>query len=115
MERCAVRQDPCSAHTPPAGRAISDASTLWRSDLAAVERRAVHRLLSQATLDGLRFGGYVEGHGVLSGDVDVVVTDGFTGNVALKSLEGGLGSLIAALYGVFASTDETRLKPEARV
>ncbi|MCA9710674.1 MAG: phosphate acyltransferase PlsX [Myxococcales bacterium] len=49
--------------------------------------RAVHRLLSQATLDGLRFGGYVEGHGVLSGDVDVVVTDGFTGNVALKIAE----------------------------
>ena len=32
--------------------------------------------------------GFVEGDDIFSGDVDVVVTDGFTGNVALKTMEG---------------------------
>lgn len=36
------------------------------------------------------FRGNVEGHDLLAGQVDVVVTDGFTGNVALKSLEGAV-------------------------
>src|SRR5690606_7452907 len=49
--------------------------------------RAVHRLLSSAELRGLRYVGYVEGHDLLTGEVDVVVTDGFTGNVALKIAE----------------------------
>jgi glycerol-3-phosphate acyltransferase PlsX len=36
----------------------------------------------------VRFCGNVEGHDVLAGAVDVVVTDGFTGNIVLKSIEG---------------------------
>ena len=36
----------------------------------------------------LNFHGFVEGNDIGSGLVDVVVTDGFTGNVALKSIEG---------------------------
>ncbi|MGW0808553.1 phosphate acyltransferase PlsX [Nonomuraea sp. NPDC002799] len=36
----------------------------------------------------LRFHGNIEGHDVLSGVVDVIVTDGFTGNVVLKNVEG---------------------------
>ncbi|XRQ12578.1 phosphate acyltransferase [Actinomadura welshii] len=36
----------------------------------------------------VRFHGGVEGHDVLAGTVDVVVTDGFTGNVVLKNIEG---------------------------
>lgn len=39
--------------------------------------------------------GYVEGKEIFKGDVDVVVTDGFVGNVVLKSLE-GLGSAITS-------------------
>ncbi|MBB6173746.1 glycerol-3-phosphate acyltransferase PlsX [Nocardiopsis mwathae] len=39
----------------------------------------------------LDFRGNIEGHDLLSGEVDVVVTDGFTGNVALKSIEGAVG------------------------
>lgn len=45
----------------------------------------------------LRFVGYVEGRDLFSGDVDVVVTDGFTGNVVLKTSEGvstGVTSLL---------------------
>ena len=44
-----------------------------------------HRLLAQSTLN---YVGYVEGDGIYKGNADVVVTDGFVGNVALKSSEG---------------------------
>ena len=41
----------------------------------------------------------VEGHDIVSGDVDVVVTDGFTGNVALKTMEGMARMLAETLRG----------------
>jgi glycerol-3-phosphate acyltransferase PlsX len=44
-----------------------------------------HDLLAQSELD---FAGNTEGRDLLSGAADVVVTDGFTGNVALKTIEG---------------------------
>ncbi|MDQ3936451.1 MAG: phosphate acyltransferase PlsX [Actinomycetota bacterium] len=44
-----------------------------------------NRVLSEAALD---FAGNVEGNDITAGTVDVVVTDGFTGNVALKAIEG---------------------------
>jgi glycerol-3-phosphate acyltransferase PlsX len=44
-------------------------------------------LARAATSDALTFVGNVEGDGVMSGAADVVVTDGFTGNVALKLIE----------------------------
>jgi glycerol-3-phosphate acyltransferase PlsX len=44
-----------------------------------------HALLAAAALN---YVGFVEGDDIFSGDVDVVVTDGFTGNVALKTMEG---------------------------
>ena len=47
--------------------------------------RAAAAALSRS---GLRFQGYCEGRDLLAGEVDVVVTDGFTGNVALKTMEG---------------------------
>jgi phosphate acyltransferase len=46
---------------------------------------------------GVQFVGNVEGRALLEGGVDVVVCDGFTGNVALKTLEGTIHSLLAAL------------------
>lgn len=47
--------------------------------------KTAHQKLSQSNLN---YVGYVEGDDICSGRVDVVVTDGFTGNVALKSMEG---------------------------
>lgn len=47
--------------------------------------RAAHELLGQSQLD---YRGYCEGGDVFAGELDVVVTDGFTGNVVLKTLEG---------------------------
>ncbi|MFC4529383.1 phosphate acyltransferase PlsX [Sphaerisporangium dianthi] len=45
----------------------------------------------------LRFHGTVEGHDVLAGTVDVIVTDGFTGNVVLKNVEGTVRATLALL------------------
>jgi phosphate acyltransferase len=45
-----------------------------------------HDALTRA--DGIRFIGNVEGRDLLGGEADVIVTDGFTGNVTLKTLEG---------------------------
>ncbi|GAA1504024.1 phosphate acyltransferase PlsX [Sphaerisporangium rubeum] len=42
-----------------------------------------------------RFHGNVEGHDVLAGTVDVVVTDGFTGNIVLKNVEGTVRAALA--------------------
>lgn len=57
---------------------------------------------------GAQFIGNVEGRDLMTDAVDVVVTDGFTGNVALKTLEGGLKTVIASLLAAFDSSDETR-------
>ncbi len=46
--------------------------------------------------DEFNFYGNIEGRDVFGGDVSVVVTDGFTGNVALKTIE-GMGSMISKL------------------
>jgi len=53
-----------------------------------------HELLRASSL---RFRGNTEGRTILHGDADVVVADGFTGNVALKTLEGTVRSLLASL------------------
>ena len=45
----------------------------------------------------LNYVGFVEGDDIFSGEVDVVVTDGFTGNVALKTMEGLANMLVGAL------------------
>ncbi len=63
-------------------------------------RKEAHELLAQAP--GMNFIGNVEGRDVMSDDVDVCVTDGFTGNVVLKTLEGGMKTVIGALLEAFA-------------
>ena len=57
-------------------------------------REASARLRSAVT--PIRFYGFVEGDDITAGTVDVVVTDGFTGNVAVKTAEG-----TAKLFGEF--------------
>jgi glycerol-3-phosphate acyltransferase PlsX len=51
------------------------------------EIRAAGRLIRQAGVD-IDFHGFIEGDDISKGTVDVVVTDGFTGNVAIKTAEG---------------------------
>ena len=54
-----------------------------------------HQLLKAA--DGINFIGNVEARDILSGEVDVVVADGFDGNVALKSAEGTANAVLSLL------------------
>ena len=49
--------------------------------------RTVHELLSAAQSPDFLYAGYAEGAGLFDGQFDVIVTDGFTGNVALKVAE----------------------------
>ncbi len=57
---------------------------------------------------GGTFIGNVEGRDLMTDDVDVVVTDGFTGNVALKSLEGAMKALVSRLLEAFGATAEAK-------
>ncbi len=52
------------------------------------EVKEAGRLLREANLDTIDYHGFVEGDDIGRGTVDVVVTEGFTGNIALKAAEG---------------------------
>lgn len=67
----------------------------------------------------LRFEGNTESRGLLEGETDVVVADGFTGNVALKALEGTIATILASLREELESSFRGRLggllvRPAAR-
>jgi glycerol-3-phosphate acyltransferase PlsX len=75
-----------------------------------------HELLGASDL---RFGGNVEGRELLVGAADVVVTDGFTGNVCLKLLEGTIRAVLDALREEITATPRGRaggllIRPAAR-
>jgi phosphate acyltransferase len=76
-----------------------------------------HALLSAA--EGLRFAGNAESRDLLVGAADVVVTDGFTGNVALKLLEGTIATVLEELREEIVSSRRGRVggllvRPAAR-
>ncbi|MFM7616484.1 MAG: phosphate acyltransferase PlsX [Actinomycetes bacterium] len=58
------------------------------------------------------FAGNAEGRDFMTGRPDVIVTDGFTGNVALKSMESALKAAAGLVFTVLASTDETKAAAE---
>ena len=62
--------------------------------------------MSKASWPNSVFLGNVEGRDLMSDQVDVVVTDGFTGNVALKTLEGSLKTLMMALFTALGERPE---------
>ena len=67
-------------------------------------------LLRQAHEEGrINFVGNVEGTGVFAGMADVVVTDGFTGNVLLKTTEGAIKFMRKSLKGIFYKNTKNKL------
>jgi phosphate acyltransferase len=73
-----------------------------------------HEALTRAA--GIRFIGNVEGRDLLAGEADVIVTDGFTGNVTLKTLEGTANAVAdavraAARSGPLAAAGGLLLRP----
>lgn len=68
--------------------------------------KAVYSKLQQGDF---HFIGNVEARGLLDGVADVVVTDGFTGNMVLKSIEGTAGALMKMLKDVFLGSAKGKL------
>lgn len=68
--------------------------------------QAAHALLGHS---GLNYVGFVEGDDIFFGDVDVVVTDGFTGNVALKTMEGAARLVADRMRSEFNASWPARL------
>lgn len=68
--------------------------------------KSVYEKLQQADL---HFVGNVEARDLLDGVADVVVTDGFTGNMVLKSIEGTAGALMKMIKDVFMASAKGKL------
>jgi len=74
------------------------------------ELKAAHYLMAEAAPRAdFDFVGFVEGGDIPSGDVDVVVTDGFTGNIALKTAEGTATLIRDFLKEAFMQTPLSRI------
>jgi len=70
--------------------------------------RVAHQIIQDEYKD-LKYHGYVEGDDITKGTVDVIVTDGFTGNVALKSMEGAAKLIAGLLKEGFKSSILTKI------
>ena len=66
-----------------------------------------HRLI--AADERIRFAGNIEGRDIMNRSVDVVVTDGFTGNVALKTIEGTAKAILRALRDTVDTSWSTKV------
>ncbi len=74
------------------------------------ELKAAHYLMAEAAPGAdFDFVGFVEGGDIPSGDVDVIVTDGFTGNIALKTAEGTATLIRDFLKEAFKQTPLSRI------
>jgi glycerol-3-phosphate acyltransferase PlsX len=78
------------------------------TELTRAASAALRELAAQPEA-GFDYLGYVEGSDIFSGDVDVVATDGFTGNVVLKTAEGTAAALMALLKEAMLSTRLAKL------
>ena len=73
-------------------------------------KEAHHLLADDSTIN---FIGNVEGRDVLDGDVDVLVADGFTGNVILKTLEGTVQFLVNQIISALSTDDAAEVGTQA--
>jgi len=101
-------------HPQPTVRLLSIGEEPEKGDQLTIE---AHELLRASP--GIRFVGNAEGRDLLHGAADVVVTDGFTGNLALKLLEGTIKELLDALREEISATPSGKLgglliRPAAR-
>lgn len=73
------------------------------------EIRAAGRLLRTNPLPTLNYHGFVEGDDIGAGTVDVVVTEGFSGNIALKAAEGTAKQIAQFLRGAMRHSLRTKI------
>lgn len=69
--------------------------------------KAAYKLLSEAA--GLNFIGNIESRELLNGAADVVVTDGFTGNMVLKTIEGSALSVFSMLKTALTASTKSKI------
>jgi phosphate acyltransferase len=87
---------------------LSNGEEEGRGSPLVLEAHAELAQRTSASIDAFEFVGNVEGGDVMSGVADVVVTDGFTGNIALKLMEAVSQTILAAVRD--AATSSTRGK-----
>ena len=66
--------------------------------------KETYKLMNDKKNDNFKFFGYIEGNELMNGDVNVVVSDGFTGNVALKTAEGTSNFITSELKKALSGT-----------
>lgn len=76
------------------------------------ELRLAYRELQGAVKAPFRFAGNIEGKSVFDGDVDVLITDGFTGNVFLKTAEGIASLILDRVHANIPATELKKLQPQ---
>ncbi|MBI73162.1 MAG: phosphate acyltransferase [Gammaproteobacteria bacterium] len=60
-----------------------------------------HEMIKEASIlledSSINYVGYIEGNDIVENKADVIVTDGFTGNIAIKAMEGTIGLMVSVL------------------
>lgn len=73
-------------------------------------QKETHALLTEESAQGrINFIGNIEARDLLSGNVDVLVADGFSGNIMLKSIEGSVSFIMKSFKGLFMKNLRTKL------
>ena len=74
----------------PEGKPIVSLLNIGSEEIKGTDvlKNAFKKLSSLSGENNFKFNGYIEGNKIMSGDSNVIVTDGFTGNIALKTAEG---------------------------
>ncbi len=88
---------------------LSNGEEAGRGSALVVEANAELRERSDAGGDAFEFVGNVEGGDVVGGVADVIVTDGFTGNIALKLMEGVSQTILGAVREAAMSSSRAKL------
>ena len=95
-------------HRPRVGL-LSNGEEATRGSELVVQAHAELRERTGAGIEAFEFVGNVEGGDVVSGRADVIVTDGFTGNIALKLMEGVSQTMLGAVREAAMSSSQAKL------
>ncbi len=66
--------------------------------------KETYKILNEKKTNNYNFSGYIEGNHLMDGDVNVIVSDGFTGNVALKTAEGTANFITSELKNALSGS-----------
>ncbi|OUT96779.1 MAG: hypothetical protein CBB96_01185 [Gammaproteobacteria bacterium TMED36] len=69
-----------------------------------------HEMIKEASIlleeSPINYVGYIEGNDIVEDKADVIVTDGFTGNIAIKAMEGTIGLMVSVLKGSLKNSSD---------